>query len=54
MQNKYTCFLEIQHHNVDKQKDYNEYIIELSKRTGIRLVAGTDTHSIDEEHAKAR
>lgn len=54
VRNKDRCFLEIQHHNVDKQKDYNEYLIELSKRTGVRLVAGTDTHSIDEEHAKAR
>lgn len=52
--NKDRCYLEIQHHNVDKQKEYNLYLLELSKRTGLNLVAGTDTHSIDEEHAKAR
>jgi len=52
--NKDRCYLEIQHHNVDRQKDYNLYLLELSKRTGLNLVAGTDTHSIDEEHAKAR
>lgn len=52
--NKDRCYLEIQHHNVDKQKEYNLYLLELSKRTGLNLIAGTDTHSIDEEHAKAR
>ena len=52
--NKDRCYLEIQHHNVDKQKEYNLYLLELAKRTGLNLVAGTDTHSIDEEHAKAR
>ena len=52
--NKDRCYLEIQHHNVDRQKEYNLYLLELAKRTGLNLVAGTDTHSIDEEHAKAR
>ena len=48
------CFLEIQHHNVDKQKEYNKYLYELSKKTGLRLIAGTDTHALDDRHAKGR
>ena len=48
------CFLEIQHHNVDSQIEYNKYLLDLHKKTGIRLVAGTDTHSLNETLAEAR
>lgn len=52
--NKHRCFLEIQHHNVKDQKEYNLMLKQLSDETGIELIAGTDAHSIDEEHSKGR
>lgn len=48
------CFLEIQHHNVEKQKGYNRYLLDLHKKTGLRLITGTDTHSLNKELAEAR
>ena len=48
------CFLEIQHHNVEKQKEYNLYLYELHQKYGIPLIAGTDTHALNDVHAKAR
>lgn len=53
-QNKHRCFLEIQHHNVADQIAYNKKLYGLSKKYGIRLVAGTDTHSLNEQHAEGR
>lgn len=52
--NKHRCFLEIQHHNVDSQKELNKWLWELSIETGIRLIAGTDTHALDERQVKGR
>lgn len=52
--NKHRCFLEVQHHNVSDQIIYNKKLYELSKKYGIRLVAGTDTHSLNEQHAEGR
>lgn len=52
--NKERCFLEIQHHNKKEQIEYNRELYDLSKRTGIRLVAGTDTHCLNETHQKGR
>ena len=54
--NKHRCFLEIQHHNdVDgEQGKYNQYLYELSKKIGVPLIAGTDTHALNEEHLKGR
>lgn len=54
IKHKDRCFLEIQHHNVERQKQYNQYLYELSLKTGIRLIAGTDTHSLNQELAEAR
>lgn len=53
-EHKDRCYLEIQHHNVSKQKTYNSYLINLSQKTGIPLIAGTDTHSLDSTYARAR
>ena len=53
-ENKHRCFLEVQHHNVSDQIIYNKKLYELSKKYGIRLVAGTDTHSLNEQHAEGR
>ena len=52
--NKHRCFLEIQHHNVSDQKAYNLQLVQWSKEYGIPLIAGTDTHSLDEIHAEGR
>lgn len=54
VQNKHRCFLEIQHHNVQVQKDYNKTLYALSQTTGIPLIAGTDTHALNEEHMRGR
>ena len=43
--NKERCFLEVQHHNVQKQIKYNQWLFKQSKRFGIRLIAGTDAHA---------
>lgn len=54
IKNKNRCFLEIQHHNVSDQKVYNQKLYNLSKAYGLQLVACTDTHSLNEEHAEGR
>lgn len=52
--NTHRCFLEIQHHNVEEQKQYNKMLYEYSKKYKIRLIAGTDTHALNSEHVKGR
>lgn len=52
--NKHRCYFEIQHHNVDDQKRYNQYLYNLSKKYGIPLIAGTDTHALNAEHLEGR
>ena len=54
IKNKDRCFLEIQHHDVLDQKVYNQKLYELSKKHGLQLVAGTDTHSLNNEHSEGR
>ena len=54
IQHKERCFLEIQHHNVLDQKVYNKKLYELSQKYGLQLVACTDTHSLNDEHAEGR
>lgn len=46
------CFLEIQHHNIPDQIRYNKELYELSQDIGVKLIAGTDTHSLDETRVK--
>lgn len=48
------CFLEIGHHRDIKQVEYNKQIFKLSKEYGIRLIAGTDTHALNEDHERGR
>lgn len=52
--NKDRCFLEIGHHIDPKQVAYNKKLYELSKSTGIKLIAGTDTHALNAEHERGR
>lgn len=53
-QNKHRCFLEVGHHLDQKQIDYNIEIKDISLKTGIPMIAGTDTHVLDEVHEKGR
>jgi len=53
-QNKDRCYLEIQHHNCQDQIAYNQLLYDLSKSTGIPLIAGTDTHALNDEHMDGR
>lgn len=52
--NKHRCFLEIQHHIDNGQKEYNKYLYMLSKEIGVPLITGTDTHALNEEHLEGR
>ena len=54
VEHKDRCYLEIQHHNVEKQIVYNQKMLELSQKYGLNLIAGTDTHCLNETHAKGR
>lgn len=48
------CFLEIGHHADAKQVEFNRKLYNLSQKTGLRLIAGTDTHVLDEVHEQGR
>ena len=52
--NKDRCFLEIQHHNCADQIEYNKLLYSLSKELDIPLIAGTDTHALNDEHMDGR
>lgn len=54
IKNKHRCYLEIQHHNDDKQKQYNIYLEKISKKYNIPLIAGTDTHCLNNKHYLGR
>lgn len=54
IKNKNRCFLEIQHHLDEKQIKLNKELYELSKKYSLNLIIGTDTHALDETHAKGR
>jgi len=54
-ENKHRCFLEVQYHNnSEEQKEYNLLLLEHSKKYGIPLISGTDTHAGDDEDAELR
>lgn len=53
-EHKDRCFIEIQHHNVQKQKEYNLLMLDFHNKYGIPLIAGTDTHCLNSDHEKAR
>ena len=54
IENKERCFLEVQHHQDKSQINHNLNMLLLSRETGLRLIAGTDTHALNERHAKGR
>ncbi len=47
-------FLEIMYHGIKEQATVNRGFIELSRKTGIPLVATNDVHYLRKEHAKAQ
>lgn len=53
-QNKHRCFFEIQHHNCKDQIEYNRTLYKLHIETGVPLIAGTDTHALNDEHIEGR
>lgn len=53
-QHKDRCFFEVGHHIDEKQVQYNQYLKKLSDEYGIQLIAGTDTHVLNEVHEKGR
>ena len=54
IKNKHRCFLEIQHHNVKEQIEYNRYLYMLSNEYNIPLIAGTDTHALNDDYMIGR
>lgn len=52
--NAHRCFFEIGHHQDEKQKEYNKLMVRLSEECGVRLIAGTDTHALNEDHELGR
>ena len=52
--NKHRCFLEIQHHNCEEQIEYNRMLYQLHQQMGIPLIAGSDTHALDNLHMDGR
>ncbi len=52
--NRHRCFLEIGHHPDIKQIAYNKRMQALSEQYKIPLIAGTDTHALNEEHERGR
>lgn len=53
-ENKHRVFLEVQPHYHVEQIQYNKMLLSISEKTGIRLVAGSDTHALNPEYDKAR
>lgn len=54
IKNKHRCYLEIQHHIDLQQIKYNQYLYELSQKYDIPLIAGTDTHALNDRHMLGR
>ena len=47
-------YLEIQAHDFSEQIQFNTFLMGLSSKTGIPLIVGTDTHSINQYKAECR
>ena len=52
--NKHRCYLEVQHHIDPVQIQYNTYLAKISEEYGIPLIAGTDTHALNDTHLMGR
>ena len=47
-------YLEVQHHNVASQAEYNKQLLKLSRRLDKPLIAGTDTHASSSYKSECR
>lgn len=47
-------YYEIQYHDCTEQKEYNKYLWQLSNKYGKKLIAATDTHSVNQYKAECR
>jgi DNA polymerase-3 subunit alpha len=54
VKNKHRCYLEVQHHNCVDQANYNKVLYAIHQKTGIPLIAGTDTHCLNDTHIGGR
>lgn len=54
VKNKHRCYLEIQHHACHDQAIYNKTLYAIHQKTGIPLIAGTDTHCLNDTHIEGR
>lgn len=54
VENRHRCFLEIGHHLDEKQVNYNRHLYTIHQQSGIPLIAGTDTHALNESHELGR
>ena len=54
IKNKQRCYLEVQHHNCADQANYNKFLYAIHQKTGIPLIAGTDTHCLNDTHIEGR
>ena len=54
VKNKHRCYLEIQHHNCIDQAKYNKVLYAIHQKTGVPLIAGTDTHCLNDTHIEGR
>lgn len=54
VKNKHRSYLEIQHHNCEEQATYNKILYAIHQKTGIPLIAGTDTHCLNDTHVEGR
>ena len=54
IKNKHRCYIEIQHHNCIDQALYNKALYAIHQKTGIPLIAGTDTHCLNDTHIEGR
>lgn len=52
--NKDRCFFEIGHHHDETQVKHNRYLNLLSQQYDVPLIAGTDTHALNDEHVLGR
>lgn len=48
------CFFEIGHHIDERQVKYNKLLRRLGASSGVRLIAGTDTHVLNDDHQLGR
>ena len=46
--------LEVQYHNTDKQKKWNEFLLDMSQKNDIGIIAGLDSHYIYPEESTER